>query len=66
MVKSAFQAGWAGAIMKTTSVEEYPVHISYPIMTSMDYEGEEGASPWGTSTTSPSGTWMSWKTQSAG
>jgi dihydropyrimidine dehydrogenase (NAD+) subunit PreA len=42
MVKSAFQAGWAGAIMKTTSVEEYPVHISYPIMTSMDYEEKKG------------------------
>jgi len=38
MVRRAFQAGWAGAIMKTTSVESYQVDIAYPIMTSMDYE----------------------------
>jgi dihydropyrimidine dehydrogenase (NAD+) subunit PreA len=42
MVKRAFQAGWAGAIMKTTSVESYQVDISYPIMTSMDYEDKKG------------------------
>jgi dihydropyrimidine dehydrogenase (NAD+) subunit PreA len=42
MVKRAFEAGWAGAIMKTTSVESYQVDISYPIMTSMDYEDKKG------------------------
>jgi dihydropyrimidine dehydrogenase (NAD+) subunit PreA len=42
MVRRAFQAGWAGAIMKTTSVESYQVDISYPIMTSMDYEEKKG------------------------
>jgi dihydropyrimidine dehydrogenase (NAD+) subunit PreA len=42
MVKRAFQAGWAGAILKTTSVESYQVDISYPIMTSMDYEEKKG------------------------
>jgi len=42
MVKRAFEAGWAGAIMKTTSVESYQVDISYPIMTSMDYEEKKG------------------------
>jgi dihydropyrimidine dehydrogenase (NAD+) subunit PreA len=42
MVKRAFDAGWAGAIMKTTSVESYQVDISYPIMTSMDYEEKKG------------------------
>ncbi len=38
MVQAAFQQGWAGAIMKTTSVESYQVDITYPIMTSMDWE----------------------------
>jgi len=42
MVKRAFEVGWAGAIMKTTSVESYQVDISYPIMTSMDYEEKKG------------------------
>jgi dihydropyrimidine dehydrogenase (NAD+) subunit PreA len=42
MVKRAFEAGWAGAIMKTTSVESYQVDISYPIMTSMDWEDKKG------------------------
>jgi dihydropyrimidine dehydrogenase (NAD+) subunit PreA len=42
MVRRAFQAGWAGAIMKTTSVESYQVDIAYPIMTSMDYEEKKG------------------------
>jgi dihydropyrimidine dehydrogenase (NAD+) subunit PreA len=42
MVRRAFQAGWAGAIMKTTSVESYQVDIAYPIMTSMGYEEKKG------------------------
>ena len=42
MVRRAFEAGWAGAIMKTTSVESYQVDIAYPIMTSMDWEDKKG------------------------
>ena len=42
MVRRAFEAGWAGAIMKTTSVESYQVDIAYPIMTSMGWEDKKG------------------------
>jgi len=31
--------GWAGAILKTTSVEGTRVDLAYPMMTSLDYEG---------------------------
>ena len=31
-IERAFEAGWAGAVFKTTSVEEEPVHLAYPIM----------------------------------
>lgn len=30
MVRDAFRAGWAGAVLKTTSMEDYVVDIAYP------------------------------------
>jgi dihydropyrimidine dehydrogenase (NAD+) subunit PreA len=36
MVRDAFRAGWAGAVLKTTSVEGTPVHLAYPQMSGMD------------------------------
>jgi len=40
MVRRAFAAGWAGAILKTTSVEGNPVDLAYPMMTSLTHEGK--------------------------
>lgn len=40
MVRAAFTAGWAGAILKTTSVEGNPVDLAYPMMTSLTHEGK--------------------------
>jgi dihydropyrimidine dehydrogenase (NAD+) subunit PreA len=40
MVRRAFAAGWAGAILKTTSVEGNPVNLAYPMMTSLTHEGK--------------------------
>jgi dihydropyrimidine dehydrogenase (NAD+) subunit PreA len=39
MVRAAFQAGWAGAVLKTTSMEDYVVDISYPCIKGFTYEG---------------------------
>ncbi len=39
MVRRAFQAGWAGAVLKTTSVEGTPVPLKYPMMAAMDLGG---------------------------
>jgi dihydropyrimidine dehydrogenase (NAD+) subunit PreA len=39
MVKRAFQAGWAGAVLKTTSVEGTAVDLAYPIIVGLDYDG---------------------------
>ncbi len=36
MVRRAFQAGWAGAVLKTTSVEGTPVPLKYPMMAGWD------------------------------
>lgn len=36
MVRDAFKAGWAGAVLKTTSVEGTPVKLAYPMMSGMD------------------------------
>lgn len=36
MVRRAFEAGWAGAVLKTTSVEGTPVPLKYPMMSSTD------------------------------
>lgn len=40
MVRRAFQAGWAGAVLKTTSVEETPVDLVYPMIVGLDHEGK--------------------------
>ena len=32
MVREAFKAGWAGAVLKTTSIESNPVPLKYPMM----------------------------------
>jgi dihydropyrimidine dehydrogenase (NAD+) subunit PreA len=39
MVRAAFEAGWGGAVLKTTSVETEPVHLVYPMMAAMHYNG---------------------------
>lgn len=40
LVRRAFTAGWAGAILKTTSVEGNRVDLAYPMMTSLTHEGK--------------------------
>ncbi|HHY95836.1 MAG TPA: NAD-dependent dihydropyrimidine dehydrogenase subunit PreA [Firmicutes bacterium] len=40
MVARAFEAGWAGAILKTTSVESEEVSLTYPMMAGLDYDGQ--------------------------
>ena len=39
MIGRAFEAGWAGAVLKTTSTEAEEVSIAYPIMSSLNREG---------------------------
>ena len=39
MVRAAFDAGWGGAVLKTTSVESEPVSLVYPMMSAVHYEG---------------------------
>ncbi|MBN2559683.1 MAG: NAD-dependent dihydropyrimidine dehydrogenase subunit PreA [Phycisphaerae bacterium] len=39
MVRAAFDAGWAGAVLKTTSVETEPVDLVYPMMSAVHYDG---------------------------
>ncbi len=39
MVRRAFQMGWAGAILKTTSIEGTRVDLCYPMMSTFDHEG---------------------------
>ena len=39
MVRAAFEAGWGGAVLKTTSVETEPVDLVYPMMSAVHYEG---------------------------
>jgi dihydropyrimidine dehydrogenase (NAD+) subunit PreA len=41
MVRRAFQTGWAGAILKTTSVEGTKVDLCYPMMSTFDFEGRK-------------------------
>ncbi|MGB5933562.1 MAG: NAD-dependent dihydropyrimidine dehydrogenase subunit PreA, partial [Anaerolineae bacterium] len=36
MIARGFEAGWAGAVIKTTSVESEEVSIAYPIMDSLE------------------------------
>lgn len=39
MVRAAFDAGWGGAVLKTTSVETEAVDLVYPMMSASHYEG---------------------------
>ena len=39
MVRSAFEAGWGGAVLKTTSVETEPVDLVYPMMSAIHFDG---------------------------
>ncbi|MDI7269891.1 MAG: NAD-dependent dihydropyrimidine dehydrogenase subunit PreA, partial [Myxococcota bacterium] len=39
MVRDAFRLGWAGAVLKTTSVEGTPVPLAYPMMSSFKSAG---------------------------
>jgi len=41
MVKRAFEAGWAGAVLKTTSVESQVVELVYPMLAGMDFEDKK-------------------------
>ncbi len=41
MVESAFEHGWAGAVLKTTSVEGTPVPLVYPMMSYNSYSNEK-------------------------
>ncbi len=43
MVRRAFRAGWAGAVLKTTSVEGTPVPLKYPMMAAVDLGPEKVA-----------------------
>jgi len=38
MVARAFRSGWAGAVLKTTSVEGTRVDLAYPMMSGLDHE----------------------------
>ena len=40
LVRRAFQMGWAGAILKTTSIEGTRVDLCYPMMSTFDHEGK--------------------------
>lgn len=39
MVRAGFKAGWAGAVLKTTSVEGTSVPLKYPMMTAQEHNG---------------------------
>lgn len=39
MLRAAFEAGWGGAVLKTTSVETEAVNLVYPMMTAQHYDG---------------------------
>ena len=39
MVKDAFAKGWAGAVLKTTSLEDYQVDIAYPCIAGVHSQG---------------------------
>jgi len=40
MVRRGFQMGWAGAILKTTSIEGTTVDLCYPMMSTFEHEGQ--------------------------
>jgi len=39
MLRAGFEAGWAGAVLKTTAVESEPVDLKYPMMTGYQVAG---------------------------
>ena len=39
MLRGALRAGWAGAVLKTTSVEGTPVPLVYPMISAVEFEG---------------------------
>jgi len=39
MVRRGYEAGWAGAVLKTTSVPGTPVPLKYPMISGYHYEG---------------------------
>jgi dihydropyrimidine dehydrogenase (NAD+) subunit PreA len=39
MLRAAYDAGWAGAVLKTTSVETQSVDLVYPMMSAVHYNG---------------------------
>lgn len=39
MLRRAFRMGWAGAILKTTSIEGTRVDLAYPMMTNFGFDG---------------------------
>jgi dihydropyrimidine dehydrogenase (NAD+) subunit PreA len=41
MVRRAFQMGWAGAILKTTSIEGTKVDLAYPMMSTFNHDGKK-------------------------
>jgi dihydropyrimidine dehydrogenase (NAD+) subunit PreA len=41
MLRDALRAGWAGAVLKTTSVEGTPVRLAYPMMSAVEFEGRK-------------------------
>ncbi|HLE12996.1 MAG TPA: NAD-dependent dihydropyrimidine dehydrogenase subunit PreA [Bacteriovoracaceae bacterium] len=40
MVKEAFRAGWAGAVLKTTSIESNEVPLKYPMMAGTKFDNK--------------------------
>jgi dihydropyrimidine dehydrogenase (NAD+) subunit PreA len=40
MIARGFDAGWAGAVLKTTATEHEEVSIAYPIMSSLNRDGQ--------------------------
>jgi len=40
MTRAGLDAGWAGAVLKTTSVEETSVSLAYPMMSGMNWAGK--------------------------
>lgn len=40
-VRRAFRAGWAGAVLKTTSLEGTAVDLAYPMITGVEYAGQK-------------------------
>jgi dihydropyrimidine dehydrogenase (NAD+) subunit PreA len=41
MVRRAFSMGWAGAILKTTSIEGTRVDLAYPMMSTFNHDGKK-------------------------